>query len=91
MKQKDICVLAKDDASHRTKDRIRQHGVPFSPDKPHRKEMIFTLVEHNPSSWLLQAEDGWLGWLPRDEFVHVATCHKCNEPVIQVCMNERCR
>jgi len=33
--------------------------------------MAFTLMRRNdnawPASWLLQAEDGWLGWVERRE------------------------
>ena len=53
-------------ASHRTKNRIREHGPVFtveveggSPDQ---------WLDFARLSWLVRSEDGWLGWLPRDEF-----------------------
>lgn len=60
-------------ATNRTKDRIRQHGTPRGKDFKDGRgcAMAFTLMRRNdnawPPSWLLQAEDGWLGWIPRDE------------------------
>ena len=60
-------------ATNRTKDRIRQHGTPRGKDFKDGRgcAMAFTLMRRNdnawPPSWLLQAEDGWLGWIPRNE------------------------
>ena len=60
-------------ATNRTKDRIRQHGTPSGKDFKDGRgcPMTFTLMRRNdnawPPSWLLQAEDGWLGWVPRNE------------------------
>ena len=53
----------------RTRNRIREHGPIFRAersgthkDHPHNVDKLIGLC------WLLRAEDGWLGWLPRDEF-----------------------
>ena len=51
-------------ASRRTRNRIREHGPVF------RAESSKGLVWHDGIRlcWLVRAEDGWLGWLPRSEF-----------------------
>ena len=53
----------------RTRNRIREHGPIFRAersgthkDHPHNVDKLIGLC------WLLRAEDGWLGWLPKDEF-----------------------
>ena len=68
-----VILQPKATATHRTKDRIRQHGTPSGKDFQDGRgcPMAFTLMRRNdnawPPSWLLQAEDGWLGWIPRNE------------------------
>jgi len=49
-------------ASQRTKNRIREHGPSFRAERSGMCGSIDKL------GWLVRAEDGWLGWLPRDEF-----------------------
>ena len=68
-----VIIQPKLTATNRTKDRIRQHGTPRGKDFKDGRgcSMAFTLMRRNdnawPPSWLLQAEDGWLGWIPRNE------------------------
>lgn len=68
-----VIIQPKLTATNRTKDRIRQHGTPRGKDFKDGRgcAMAFTLMRRNdnawPASWLLQAEDGWLGWIPRNE------------------------
>ena len=48
-------------ATTRTKNRIREHGA---------KGIILERRNDNafPPMWLVRASDGWLGWLPKEEF-----------------------
>jgi hypothetical protein len=68
-----VIIQPKLTATNRTKDRIRQHGTPRGKDFKDGRgcAMAFTLMRRTdnawPPSWLLQAEDGWLGWIPRNE------------------------
>ena len=64
-----VALKANDHSSRRTRNRIREHGPNFRAersgthkDHPHNVDELIGLC------WLLRAEDGWLGWLPRGEF-----------------------
>ncbi len=48
-------------ATQRTKNRIREHGA---------KGFILERRNDNalPPMWLVRASDGWMGWLPKEEF-----------------------
>ena len=50
-------------ATRRTRNRIREHGSTF------RAERSSASV-HGLAGlcWLVRASDGWMGWLPRNEF-----------------------
>ena len=50
-------------ASRRTRNRIREHGPEFRAEKSGVAGGLGIRL-----AWLVRAEDGWLGWLPRDEF-----------------------
>ena len=57
-------------ATRRTKDRIRQHGTPHGKDFKDGRgcPMAFTLMRRNDKGeWMLEAQDGWQGWIPRSE------------------------
>jgi len=68
-----VIIQPKLTATNRTKDRIRQHGTPRGKDFKDGRgcAMAFTLMREDRVdgvfSWLLQTEDGWLGWIPRNE------------------------
>ena len=49
-------------SSRRTRNRIREHGPAFRAERSGSGVPGFGLC------WLLHSEDGWFGWLPRDEF-----------------------
>ena len=50
-------------SSRRTRNRIREHGPEFRAEKSGVAGGLGLRL-----AWLVRAEDGWLGWLPRDEF-----------------------
>ena len=50
-------------SSRRTRNRIREHGPEFRAEKSGVAGGLGIRL-----AWLVRAEDGWLGWLPRDEF-----------------------
>ena len=49
--------------SRRTSNRIAEHGPNFRVLKSGNCQALGDQL-----CWLVRAEDGWLGWLPRDEF-----------------------
>ena len=64
-----VTLKSNSNSSRRTRNRIREHGPIFRAersgthkDHPHNVDGLSGLC------WLLSAEDGWLGWLPRGEF-----------------------
>ena len=50
-------------ASRRTRNRIQEHGPDFRALKSGNCPILGDGLH-----WLVRAEDGWLGWLPKDEF-----------------------
>mgnify|MGYP000642693020 CR=1 FL=1 len=62
---KEIMISPTNKASQRTKNRIREHGPIFRAEcsRAFPDGILFGEL-----CWLLRAEDGWLGWLPRGEF-----------------------
>ena len=50
-------------ASRRTINRIIQHGPEFRALKSGNCPVLGDGLH-----WLVRSEDGWLGWLPQDEF-----------------------
>ncbi len=73
MNETTVILQPKPTATNRTKDRIRQHGTPRGKDFKDGRgcPMTFSLMRRDRvdgvHSWMLQAEDGWLGWIPRDQ------------------------
>ena len=67
---KRILIAPSDIATKRTKERIKQHGengiAPFVVEDWRGNTNQNQCV-------LLRADDGWLGWLHKDQFVHLAT------------------
>ena len=57
-----ILISPNNKAGKRTKERIKQHGA-----KGFILEKIGRLDNPVPL-WLIRAADGWLGWLPKEEF-----------------------
>ena len=59
-------------ATRRTRNRIREHGPTFRAVRSGICRVIPKCVYE--LGWLVRAEDGWFGWLPRSEFnwQHVA-------------------
>jgi len=57
-----VTLEANDNATRRTRNRIREHGPNF---RAERSGMCGSIDE---LGWLVSAEDGWFGWLPRSEF-----------------------
>ena len=56
-----ILISPNDKATTRTKNRIREHGAKgFMLER--RNDNAF------PPMWLVRASDGWMGWLPKEEF-----------------------
>ena len=82
-KEKAIIIVAKKDASRSTKVTIAMEGMTIGENK----EKVFTLISRNDPEnkgrWLLrsgwplsdgrQVGFGWEGWLPKSEFIHIAT------------------
>jgi hypothetical protein len=58
-----VTLKANANSSRRTRNRIREHGPNFRAVNS-RGLTMFGKELH----WLLRAEDGWFGWLPRAEF-----------------------
>ena len=58
-----VTLKANDKSSRRTRNRISEHGPNFRAVKS-RGLTMFGKELH----WLFRAEDGWFGWLPREEF-----------------------
>ena len=58
-----VILKTNDNSSRRTRNRIREHGPNFRAVNS-RGLTMFGKELH----WLLRAEDGWFGWLPRNEF-----------------------
>ena len=56
-----ILISPNSKATTRTKNRIREHGA---------KGFILERRNDNalPPMWLVRASDGWMGWLPKEEF-----------------------
>ena len=56
-----LLISPKSKASRRTCNRIAEHGT---------NGFVMERTDETLSGeqWLLRASDGWLGWLPRDEF-----------------------
>ncbi len=56
-----ILISPNTKATTRTKNRIREHGA---------KGFILERRNDNafPPMWLVRASDGWMGWLPKEEF-----------------------
>ncbi len=56
-----ILISPNSKATTRTKNRIREHGA---------KGFILERRNDNafPPMWLVRASDGWMGWLPKQEF-----------------------
>ena len=50
-------------SSRRTRNRIREHGPTFRAVKSGNCPDL-----GDDLHWLVQSEDGWLGWLPQSEF-----------------------
>ncbi len=73
MNETTVILQPKPTATHRTKDRIRQHGTPRGKDFKDGRgcAMAFTLMRRDRldgvHSWELKAQDGWRGWIPRNE------------------------
>ena len=62
-----VILKTNPNSSRRTRNRIREHGPHF------RAERSSGDCQGGPWAigqlcWLVRAEDGWLGWLPRSEF-----------------------
>jgi len=57
-----VTLEVNDNATRRTRNRIREHGPNF---RAERSGMCGSIDE---LGWLVRAEDGWFGWLPRSEF-----------------------
>ena len=61
-----VTLQPNSNSSRRTRNRIREHGPAFRAERssgdPKLVDGVLGLC------WLVRAEDGWLGWLPRDEF-----------------------
>ena len=68
-----VILQPKPTATRRTKDRIRQHGTPSGKDFQDGRgcPMAFTLMRcdrlDGVHSWMLEAQDGWQGRIPRSE------------------------
>ena len=59
-----ILISPKAKASQRTKNRIREHGA-----KGFILERSSGLgMREGEKLWLIRASDGWMGWLPKEEF-----------------------
>lgn len=73
MNETTVILQPKPTATRRTKDRIRQHGTPSGKDFKDGRgcAMAFTLMRRDHvdglHSWMLEAQDGWQGWIPRSE------------------------
>jgi hypothetical protein len=67
---KRILIAPSDIATKRTKERIKQHGE--NGIAPFKVEDWRGISDQN-MSFLLRADDGWFGWLHKDQFVHLAT------------------
>jgi len=68
-----VILQPKPTATRRTKDRIRQHGIPSGKDFQDGRgcPMAFSLMRQDRVagvfSWELKAQDGWRGWIPKSE------------------------
>ena len=59
-----ILISPNSKASQRTKNRIREHGA-----KGFVLERSSGLgMREGEKLWLVRASDGWMGWLPKEEF-----------------------
>jgi hypothetical protein len=60
-----VTLKSNSNSSRRTRNRIREHGPIFRAEcsRAFPDGILFGEL-----CWLLRAEDGWLGWLPRGEF-----------------------
>ena len=57
-----VTLEVNDNATRRTRNRIREHGPNFRAERSGMCGSIDGL------GWLVSAEDGWFGSLPRSEF-----------------------
>jgi hypothetical protein len=55
--------IAKDTASARTKNRLREHGPDFFVAQSASRVVALNDAE----GLLLESDDGWSGWIPADE------------------------
>ena len=58
-----VTLKANTNSSRRTRNRIREHGPSFRTLKSGNCQAL-----GNGLHWLTRSEDGWLGWLPCNEF-----------------------
>ena len=67
-----ILISPNSKACQRTKNRIREHGKNgFMVERKHDDETFgigSKAIGFGLQSWLLRASDGWIGWLPKEEF-----------------------
>ena len=61
-----ITISPTKEASKRTKNRIRENGPDF---QVMRKNTQHVFAIGCVAGSLLRSENGWLGWLPRSEFI----------------------
>ena len=61
-----VTLEVNDNATRRTRNRIREHGPYFRAERSGTCRVIPKCVDE--LGWLVRAEDGWFGWLPRSEF-----------------------
>ena len=58
-----VTLEANADSSRRTRNRIQEHGPSFRALKSGNCPVLGDGLH-----WLVRAENGWLGWLPHNEF-----------------------
>ena len=60
-----VTLKTNDNSSRRTRNRIRENGPNF---RAERSRAFPDGILFGELCWLLRGENGWLGWLPRNEF-----------------------
>jgi hypothetical protein len=58
-----MIITAKNKASNRTKNRLREHG----PEFVLVEEAQSCLFDNGARLWVLVKNDTWIGWLPEEE------------------------